>query len=124
MRGRWRVGSVGKLVGGRLALDVHAAMHGNTGMPLEGCLPGRAQAAGDLGAAHLGDASRLQSVVAVLISPPPAAVQELGLDEDEEGDVGSHWLDVLHVLPMLRKYSKALRKQFLRYTQPLWCLAL
>eukprot|EP00802_Teleaulax_amphioxeia_P003853 Tamp_03856.p2 GENE.Tamp_03856~~Tamp_03856.p2 ORF type:complete len:321 (+),score=110.24 Tamp_03856:451-1413(+) len=40
--------------------------------------------------------------------------EELGLDEEEEGDVGSHWLDILHVLPVLRKYSKALRKLFLR----------
>ena len=68
--------------------------------------------------------TRLHRLGASVISPVPAAVQELGLDEEEEGDVGSHWLDILHVLPVLRKYSKALRKLFLRYIQTLSCATL
>ena len=43
-----------------------------------------------------------------------AAVQELGLEEEEEVSGALDQLDYLNVLPVLRKYSKALRKLFLR----------
>ena len=53
-----------------------------------------------------------------------AAVQELGLEEEEEVSGALDQLDYLNVLPVLRKYSKALRKLFLRYMQTLSCATL